>query len=70
VDDIVVLPQFQDPAHRGLLTFDIPHGEHRVDIVFGDTKLRIISNLLSICSFVVLLLIVVAVRIKYKNEKK
>ncbi len=70
VDDVSTPIQFQDPAHRGLLTFEVPKGEHRVDIVFGDTKLRTISNLLSVSSFLFLLLIVTVITIKSKHEKR
>ena len=70
VDGVLVPIQFQDPAHRGLLTFEVPSGQHKIDVVFGETKLRTISNILSILSFAVLLLVVIIVRIKYKHEKK
>ncbi len=70
VDGALVPIQFQDPAHRGLLTFEVPSGQHKIDVVFGDTKLRTISNILSVLSFVLLLLSVILVRIKYKHEKK
>jgi len=39
---------YQDPNYRGLMTFRVPAGEHRVVVVFGDTKLRKAANLLGI----------------------
>ncbi len=47
--------EFQDPANRGLITYKVPYGIHNIDIKFEDTKLRFISNVLSVVSFVILL---------------
>jgi hypothetical protein len=40
--------QYQDPAYRGLMTFEIPQGNHSVQVVFGNTKIRSLSQLLSL----------------------
>lgn len=42
--------QFQDPNNRGLITFTVPAGTHRVKIVFSETKFRLIANSISILS--------------------
>ncbi len=42
--------QFQDPANRGLITYFITSGNHTVDVIFKDTKIRILSELISIVS--------------------
>ena len=47
---------YQDPNYRGLMTFKVPAGEHRVVVVFGDTKLRKAANLLSIGGLVSIVL--------------
>lgn len=47
--------QFQDPASRGLMTFYVLEGKHVVDVVFENTKLRTISNWVSLASLVVLI---------------
>lgn len=55
VDGRKVSIQFQDAKNRGLITFFVPSGEHRVDIVFSETKLRFISDLISIASLILIL---------------
>ncbi len=46
--------EFQDRLNRGLITYNIDKGENKVLIKFGDTKLRIISNLTSLTSLITL----------------
>jgi uncharacterized membrane protein len=48
--------QFQDPAYRGLMTFNIPEGNYQVVIKFGETKLRQFANLVSLGGLTGLLL--------------
>ena len=40
--------QFQDPAHRGLITFWVFPGKHQVVVKFGETRLRLFANLVSL----------------------
>ena len=54
VDNAEVGLQFQDPAYRGLMTFQITEGKHIVRVVFENTKLIEYSNYISLASFVVL----------------
>lgn len=54
--DLVSELIYQDPNYRGLMTFRVPSGEHRVVVVFGDTKLRKIANTLSISGLVAIVL--------------
>lgn len=61
--------QFQDPANRGLMTFNLSKGRHVVTVVFEETKLRKISDLVSIVTAVSLLLGFLYVFI-FKNDKK
>lgn len=42
--------EFQDPNSRGLMTFYLPVGVHQLSIEFGETKLRLFSNFLSLVS--------------------
>ena len=42
--------QFQDPNSRGLMTFYVPKGNHRVSVEFSETKLRLFSDILSLLS--------------------
>lgn len=60
--------EFQDQAHRGLITFNLPKGEHRVDVVFEDTKLRAISNYLSIATAVFLVGMTIYFFRKYEDK--
>ncbi len=46
--------QFQDTNNRGLMTFYVPEGKHNVEIKFGDTRLRTLSNYLSLASLIIL----------------
>ncbi len=59
IDGAPVAVEFQDVLHRGLITFTVPQGTHRIEVVFGDTKLRTISNYISIASLAVFLIIAV-----------
>ena len=42
--------EFQDPAHRGLMTFFVGSGKHTIDVRFVETKLRILANSASVIS--------------------
>lgn len=46
--------QFQDQNHHGIITFTIPKGENSVDIIFKETKLRGISNMITLTTLVIL----------------
>ena len=46
--------QFQDANQRGLIVFEVPKGEHQVEIKFGRTKDRIIAETITLISLVVL----------------
>ncbi len=48
VDDKPVDVQFQDPHHRGLMTFLAPQGEHAIEVVYSESKLRLLGDVLSI----------------------
>ena len=47
--------QFQDPANRGLMTFFVPEGKHIVEIKFTDTRLRTISNYISLAALILII---------------
>lgn len=48
VDGKLAEVQFQDPAYRGLMTFNVPAGEHEVVVRFRETKLRLFADLVSL----------------------
>lgn len=51
--------QFQDPEYRGVITYDVPPGEHKIEMKFEDTKLRLLSKIISIISVGVFILLVI-----------
>lgn len=59
VDGNEVPMQFQDPNNRGLMTFFVENGSHKVSIELKETKLRFISNAISIGSLFVLFSLVI-----------
>lgn len=54
VDGVPTAIEFQDPAWRGLMTYVVDPGDHVVDVVFGDTKLRKFANSMSIVGLILL----------------
>jgi len=50
--------EFQDPAYRGLMTFWIETGDYQVEVVFGETKLRLFADLISLGGLICLLALV------------
>lgn len=56
-DSKVVPIQFQDPKNRGELEFSLPKGKHTVRIQFGESKIRVLADMLSILAIILLFLI-------------
>lgn len=56
VDGQPVLLQFQEAKYRGLMTFFVPAGQHRVTVLFRDTKLRMIANVITFFSICILII--------------
>lgn len=50
VDKVKVPIEFQDMNSRGLITFKVEKGQHHVRIFFGESKIRLIADILSIVS--------------------
>ena len=63
IDNIRTLIEFQDPNHRGLITFSVPSGNHTVEVVFKETRVRQITNVVSLLSlgFVIVFLLSVVI---------
>lgn len=59
--------QFQDPNFRGLMTFYVNNGKSRVEVRFEDTKIRTISNVVSVLSVMLLIAIGAIQKLKYKK---
>ena len=49
--------EFQDPNYRGLMTFFVPEGKHRVEVTFSETRFRTISDLISIFGLGILIFV-------------
>lgn len=47
LDGQIIDIEFQNPKYRGLMTFTVSQGEHQLEIIFGETKLRKGANLIS-----------------------
>lgn len=55
VDGISQAIQFQDQNYRGLITFAVPAGWHRVEVVYSEDKLQKLSDAVSVGSLVLLI---------------
>ena len=55
VDGQATEVKFQDPAYRGLMTFNVPAGEHQVVARFRETRLRLFADLISLAGVGLLL---------------
>jgi len=53
VDGKFIIPEFQNQQYRGLMTFNVTKGEHIVKIIFTETRLRLISDIISIIGLIV-----------------
>lgn len=67
IDGKPVNIEFQDQRYRGLITFNVPQGNHNINIVFGRTKVRLIADLISVATL--LLLLILSFRFKRLNIK-
>lgn len=61
--------QFQDPAWRGLMTFNIPEGEHQIVVRFGETKFRKFADVISLFGLFVLVSSVPVIKSKKWGRK-
>ena len=48
VDSVKTPIEFQDQNHRGRITFNVPEGLHKVEVIFGNSPIRTIGNTASI----------------------
>ncbi|MFC1646646.1 6-pyruvoyl-tetrahydropterin synthase-related protein [Patescibacteria group bacterium] len=66
VSNIQTPIQFQDPSHKGFITFNVPKGKHQIVVKFTETKIRTITNIISFLTW----LTVVSFIYKYSITKK
>ena len=63
--------EFQDENYRGVITYKVPPGKHSVLVKFTDTKIRLLSNAISLFSLGILgLLIVFRKRLFHHSTQK
>ena len=48
VDGVKTPIEFQDPSWRGEITFNVEKGRHKVEVIFGYSKIRAVSQAISI----------------------
>jgi len=51
--------EFQDPNHRGIITFRVDEGIHEVRVVFQNTKIRTYSEYISLASFAICIMLMI-----------
>lgn len=56
-NQIEIVPQFQDPANRGIMTFNLEKGMYDLLVIFENTKIRKFSEYISITSFSFILIL-------------
>ncbi|EKD86794.1 MAG: hypothetical protein ACD_37C00141G0001 [uncultured bacterium] len=52
--------EFQDQNHRGLITFKVPQGEHKVEVKFGESPVRLISDMISLFGILTVVFLLVS----------
>ncbi len=60
---------FQDPAFRGLMTFDLVPGEYDLQFTFGETKLRRISDYLSLAAMAVCVATIGTIQLLWRKKE-
>lgn len=59
--------QFQDPAYRGAITYEVPKGNHEVEVIFENTKVRLIANIISIIFISIAFISIALIHSKYSS---
>ena len=66
LDEQEIPIQWQDPAHRGYITVNVPRGEHQLRFAFEDTGVRLASKLVSLMSILFFGFVIYIYRVKPK----
>lgn len=61
--------EFQDMNYRGLITFKSPPGNHKIAVVYENTKVRMFSSVLSVIGIMILITLV-GIEIKTNREHR
>ncbi|HSW96963.1 MAG TPA: 6-pyruvoyl-tetrahydropterin synthase-related protein [Candidatus Saccharimonadales bacterium] len=57
--------QYQDPHNRGIITFSVAKGRHMITVVYTETKLRLVADVISLLS---LLSVVIVLSVTYVTK--
>lgn len=60
---------FQDPAFRGLMTFDLTPGNYDIRFAFGETRLRRISDYVSVVSLIVFIVTLGTIHVVWRKKE-
>lgn len=55
VNGIKVPIEFQDQNHRGLITFNVPKGMNQVEVKFGESPVRLLSDIISLIGVIIVI---------------
>lgn len=58
--------EFQDPENRGVMTFNVPEGDSKIRVIFEDTKVRRLADIISGVSLIFIVCILLALVFKKK----
>lgn len=67
VDGVKTPIEFQNVNHRGLITFAVPSGSHSIDVVFTESPVRFVSDLISATGIIAIILLLVWYRFHRKK---
>ncbi len=69
IDGIETPIQWQDPNHRGYITFSVPKGNHSIRAAFEDTAIRFIGKLISLLTIIGLFIFLVFQKYGNSSDK-
>jgi hypothetical protein len=69
LDDKPAAIQFQDPHYRGLITFEVPPGTHKITVQFEQSKIQWLGNYVSLFTLLTLILFA-PLKALYKKIKR
>lgn len=56
VDGRKTLIEFQDINHRGLITFSVPQGKHKAEVIFKESPIRLFADIVSFISLCIVMI--------------
>lgn len=68
VDGVETDIQYQDTHNRGVITFSVPKGKHTILIEYKETKLRLLADVVSLISIVIIIVMITTTYITKKSQ--